>query len=284
MHVLHRDRRGAVLFADDEEHRPRHARDLRIVVVVGERRAAADIAGKRRSADHLAQRLEMRRVFCHRLGRKPARDRRVDGRFHALRLRDGDAFLPLLGGDRRRHAGRVAHDDAIDAIRVQLGEAERGRAAHREAREVRAPNRERVEQPDGVGDERIEGIAASRRIGPAMAALIVAHHAVLRLERRRLLVPHGARGAERVGEDDARRPFGALDRAAHVDAVRLDAHGSTCVMETKSILSFFVGWVERQRDPTSQSRCSRCWVSQDLDPTYRLPIRAGMGYPFLGVR
>ena len=59
-----------------------------------------------------------------------------------------------------------------------------------------------------------------------MPALVVAQHAELALERRRLLVPHRTGGAKRVGEREPGRALGPVDRGVEIDAVRLDAHGA----------------------------------------------------------
>ena len=91
----------------------------------------------------------------------------------ATAMRSSHCWLDL----RRRLAGRVADDDAIEAVGMALGEAERGGAAHGQAGEVRLLDRQRVHQTERIGKQRIERIAAGRHVGAAVAALVVAQHA-----------------------------------------------------------------------------------------------------------
>src|SRR6185437_6722832 len=104
--------------------------------------------------------------------------RRFDQRVDALALRNGYTFLPLLRALWCRLAGRVADNDAVEALGMALGEAERGRAAHGEPGEMRLVDMQGIKQAEGVRQQRVERVAASRRVGAAMAALIVAQHAV----------------------------------------------------------------------------------------------------------
>ena len=73
--------------------------------------------------------------------------------------------------------GEVADDDVVDAVGMKLGERERGRSAHGQADEMGALDFERIEQGHRIGDELRIGVAARRRLGSAMAALVVAQHA-----------------------------------------------------------------------------------------------------------
>ena len=179
-------------------------------------------------ADHGAHLVDVRRIFRHDFRREPACDGRFDQSLDALLLRHRDALFPLLARLRRRLARRVADDDAVEAIGMALGKPERGGAAHRQTGEVRLLDRQGVEQAERIGKQRVVGIAARRRVGAAVAALVVAQHAVRILQRRRLLVPHRQRGRERIGEDKARYVFWrgvrAVDLIIDGDAVRFDFH------------------------------------------------------------
>ena len=79
---------------------------------------------------------------------------------------------------------------------MALREPKRGHAAHREAGEMRALDRQCVEQRERVRNQRIEAVAAGGRVGPAMAALVVAQDAERSLQFPGLLVPHRYVGRE----------------------------------------------------------------------------------------
>ncbi len=116
--------------------------------MIGQCRRATDEAIDRRGADHRAHLVEMGRVLCDRLGRKPARNGRLDQRLDTLFLCHRDPLFPLLARLRRRLAGQVADDDPVNTIGKMFGEAERGRAAHRQAGEVGFLDRQSIHQPD----------------------------------------------------------------------------------------------------------------------------------------
>jgi len=103
-------------------------------------------------------------------------------------------------------------------------EPKRGGAAHRQAGEGSFGNAERIHQRQRIVKQCIEGVAASRSFGFAMAALIVAQHAKATLQRRRLFVPHRQRGSERIGENEPRRPLRAVDLVIDGNPVRFDFH------------------------------------------------------------
>ncbi len=158
---------GGVFLANQKQNRPRHCCNRRGIVVVGERRGTSDEALHRRGADHLAYLVDVRRIGFHHFGRKPARDRGLDQRLHALLLRDDDALVPLLAARRGRLARRIADDDLLQPLRVLQRQAERGGATHGEP-----------------------------RLGSAVAALIISEHAEATAELTCLLIPHAQIGRE----------------------------------------------------------------------------------------
>ena len=101
---------------------------------------------------------------------------RLDQSFHALVLGDHNALFPLLTALRRRLARRVANNDAVETVGMFFGKAERGRSAHRQAGEMRFLDRKGIEKAERIGEKRVERIAAGRRLGSAVAALVVAQH------------------------------------------------------------------------------------------------------------
>src|ERR1051326_3683773 len=76
--------------------------------------------------------------------RKPRPAGGLDQSVDALLLRHRDALFPLLARLWRRLARRVADNDAIEPIRGAFGAPQRGGAAHRQARNVRLGDAERV--------------------------------------------------------------------------------------------------------------------------------------------
>ena len=123
--------------------------------------------------------------------------------------------------------GESQTHDVVDPVGMKLGERERRGAAHGQPDEMGAGDLERIEQGQRIGDELRVGVAARRRLGRAVAALVVAQHAERRLEVRHLEVPHGDIGGERIAEHDPGRAFRPIDLAVEGDAVRLDPHGLT---------------------------------------------------------
>ena len=192
--------------------------------MVGERRGAADEAVDRRGADHGADFVDVRRILRQDFRRHPARNGWLDQRLDALFLRHRDALFPLLARLRRRLARRIADDNAVETVGMTLGKSERGGAAHRQAGKMRLLDRQRVEKPQRVGKQRIVGIAPRRCVGRAVAALVVAQHAVGILQRRRLLIPHRQRGRERIGENQAWRIVRSVDLIIDGNAVGFDFH------------------------------------------------------------
>ena len=65
-------------------------------------------------------------------------------------------------------------------VGMRLRQAERGRAAHRQAGEMRLLDRERVHQRDHVGQQHVEAVASGGRLGAAVPTLVVAQHADMR--------------------------------------------------------------------------------------------------------
>jgi hypothetical protein len=91
-----------------------------------------------------------------------------------LLLRNHDALLPLLRARGRRLARRIADDDPVEPVGMLLRQAERGRAAHGQAGEMRLLDRERVHQGDHVGQQQLEAVAPGGRVGTAVPTLVVA--------------------------------------------------------------------------------------------------------------
>src|SRR6516225_8834498 len=116
---------------------------------------------------------------------------------------------------------------------MPLGETKRGGAAHRQAGESRFRNAERVHQRERIVKERVEGVAAGRRVSATMAALIVAQYAKAILQRRRLPVPHGERSRERIRKNKPRRALGAVDLVIDGDTVGFDFHSVSSIRQAR---------------------------------------------------
>ncbi len=72
--------------------------------------------------------------------------------------------------------GEFEHHDTVETIGIALCKTQRGRAAHRKTAEMCLFDRQRIEERQRVVKERVVRIAACRRIGAAVAALIVAQY------------------------------------------------------------------------------------------------------------
>ena len=83
---------------------------------------------------------------------------------------------------------------------------------------------ERIEQSHHIGDQQIETVRPFRRIGAAMAALVVAQHVEMIAQRRGLLVPHRKIRHQRVGEHHPGRALASVDLAVEGDSVGFDLH------------------------------------------------------------
>jgi len=187
---------SGVFLANQKQNRPRHRCNRRGIIVVGERRGTPDEALHRRGADHLAHLVDVRRIGFHHFGRKPARDRGLDQRLHALLLRDDDALVPLLAARQGRLARRIADDDLLQPLRVLQRQAERGGATHGEPREMCRLDCKRIHQRQRIRDQLFERVAAAACLGSAVAALIISEHAEATAELTCLLIPHAQIGRE----------------------------------------------------------------------------------------
>ena len=63
-----------------------------------------------------------------------------------------------------------------------------------------------------------------RHVGLAVAALVVAQHAILLRERVHLRIPHAVRRRQGVAHGDPGRPLRAIDAVVDLDPVDLDLH------------------------------------------------------------
>jgi hypothetical protein len=142
----HRGRGTGILLAADHQHRAFDFLQPPGEVDLGNRVAAADVARHRRRSDQRADPAHNLRVrFTVRLG-KPALERGLNQRLHALRLGDTDALGPDRSGFRREVAGGVGEHEALKHARILERERLPDHAAHRQAGEVRALDAELVEQ------------------------------------------------------------------------------------------------------------------------------------------
>ena len=157
-----------------------------------------------------------------RLG-EPARQRALEQRLHALRLRDADSLAPHLERIGRTLAGRVGEHQALEHARVREGVRLADHAAHRQADPVRAPDSEMREQAVHDLGEFIERVRARRCARLAMAPGIEAQHAEARREHIHLVIPHRDVAAERMGQ---REPGTSTAGPVVDDVVDVDAVGS----------------------------------------------------------
>ncbi|MCY1225156.1 hypothetical protein D9M72_373460 [compost metagenome] len=86
-----------------------------------------------------------------------------------------------------------------------------GEPAHRQATKRRLPDPQRIQDGDDVLPELRHGKGIARRGRAAVAAGVVAHHAIATGQRGSLRLPHGVVGAERVREEDGGRGIGAVN-------------------------------------------------------------------------
>ena len=120
--------------------------------------------------------------------REPAPHDRVGDRLHALRAHGFGALRPGLRG---RQIGGGRHKD--EALQL-FGAAQRQRlsrhAAERQADHMRLGDAQGVQQPGEVVGQIFDGRAALDHLGAAMAARVIAEHAVPVREGADLRVPH----------------------------------------------------------------------------------------------
>jgi len=107
--------------------------------------------------------------------------------------------------------------------------AERHHAAHRESAEMALRDAEHVENAHGIGHQHVERIVALRRRRAAVAARVVAQHAVATFERVRKLVPHRQVGREPMREHHP-GPAPAVDATVKGRSVACDLHD--CLRES----------------------------------------------------
>ena len=172
-------------------------------------------------------------IGFQRLRWKPALHGRFQQRRHAISLRDRDPLLPLPGAFPATTGPGLSQSTMLaESGRMLLRQAHAGGAAHRHTAPVRALNAERIHQGDDIGDESVEAIAARRRLGFAMAALVVPQDTEPVGEVGGLPVPHVQIGGERIREHEPGRPIGTADPAIESDAVGLDLHLTAAPLRT----------------------------------------------------
>src|SRR4030095_11866221 len=109
---LHPARRGArAVLTDDDQGRYLDRADAVGEVEARDRLTAADVAGRRRRADHPAHRLDDWPALLLERRSEPAVERALDQRLHPLRLRRMDALVPQRLGLRRGLAGGGGDDE-----------------------------------------------------------------------------------------------------------------------------------------------------------------------------
>ena len=115
-----------------------------------------------------------------------------------------------------------------------FGQSDRGHAAHGEPDEMAPLDLEGIEQRHRIADQQIEGVSPLRRVGPAMAAVVVAQDVEVVAQQLGLLIPHGKIGGERIGEHQPGCAIASVDPAMEGDSVGFDFHG--CVFRSDRVL------------------------------------------------
>ena len=118
----------------------------------------------------------------------------------------------------------VAHNHPVEPLGMLLGQAECSRSSHGEAGKMRLRDRKRSHQPERIGDQGFEAVAARRRIGGTVATLIITQDAERGFEFACLLFPGVEIGCERIAPNEPGCPLRAVDAAIDGDAVGVDLH------------------------------------------------------------
>ena len=123
--------------------------------------------------------------------------------------------------------GRAVQPERPHAGRVPKGELLRDHAAHRGAADVRAPDPERVHQPDHVRGHPRDRVGRLRHVALAGAPVVERDHAMLGREGRRLQRPRGVVTAPAHDQHERRGVGCAGLLVEEADAVDLDVgHGA----------------------------------------------------------
>src|SRR5262249_36120679 len=94
------------------------------------------------------------------------------------------------------------------------------------ADDMRALDRERVEERNQIGGELVEIVTPVGCLGAAVTALIVTQDTECFAQVGDLLIPHRQIGGERIAEYDPRSAFRSVDLVIDLQAVGIDAHRS----------------------------------------------------------
>ena len=198
---------GRIVRARDHERAGPDAREALAQVERADRVAARRIALGRRLQQHPADPVDRRGRRGPEPRREPALEHRRGDRLHAARADGRGALGPKLRRSEQR-GGRAQHEP-IDALGRLAREPHAHHPAQRDAAQRHALELEAVEQREQVPAEVGDRVRASRSGRAAVPAVVVAQHAEALGERRRLVVPHRERRAERAAEQHdvpVRRP------------------------------------------------------------------------------
>ena len=119
-------------------------------------------------------------------------------------------------------AGRVAEHETIDALGGMGGEPQALHPAHGQPAPVEPGEPETIGNRQSIASEPLHGVGASREAGFAVTAPIVTHQAETLYKGGRKHVPHVQVGAERVRQNENRRPFRACDLDPYRTAICID--------------------------------------------------------------
>ena len=150
---------------------------------------------------------------------EPALHGGLGHRVDALRFDGGDALLPLRAGFGAVAGTCVGDHHRLEPLGAAHGEFLADHAAQRQADPHDRPAVEAVvelgQQPLGVAGQIGQGVGAAGGVGVAVAAVVVADHAVVARQRIGQLVPQADVAAQCVAEHDGVLRRGDLARLAH---------------------------------------------------------------------
>lgn len=161
---------------------------------------------------HLANALGLLRLGLDEARGEPAGERAIAQVDHGLlaTLEHGvDTGVPhLVTGDL---GGGVAQGQAVQAVTGVDAQPLADQATHRQADEMRFLDVQAIKQGQHVTAQLFDGVRAFGDQRCAVATGVVAQHAKVLAPQRNLGVPHAQVGAQRVGQDQHRGVFRAID-------------------------------------------------------------------------
>ncbi|MNV69110.1 hypothetical protein D3C71_1620020 [compost metagenome] len=161
---------------------------------------------------HLADALGLRWLGLGEARGEPAGDGGIAQVDHGLlaALEHGvDTGVPhLVVGDL---GGGIAQGQAVQALTCMDTQPLADQASHRQADEVSLLNVQAIEQGQHVTAQLFDAVRAFSDQRPTVATGVVAQHAQVLAPQWNLRVPHAQVGTERVGQDQHRGVFRAID-------------------------------------------------------------------------